>query len=136
MILLLILESTGMLCKEFLKSKAWFENYKYLFIRNSEIAFLIKKGTTRSQVAYKLSPDAHLVTTNTPLLPTEFAIQVIVRMPEETVTKTWDLLKIFDGVAEYTVQEFFSKLKKSLCTVIGTYGKKTKTYWKTITDQW
>lgn len=37
-------------------------------------------------------------------------------MPEETVTKTWDLLKIFDGVAEYTVQESW-KLKPLILTI-------------------
>ena len=101
-------------------------------MRDSEKDFFqIKKGTTRSQVAYKLSPDAHLVTTNTPLLPTEFAIQVIVRMPEETVTKTWDLLKIFDGVAEYTVQELFCKYKKDFCLELSV---KKQNLLKTLTD--
>ena len=66
------------------------------------------------------------MTTNTPLLPTEFAIQVIVRMPEETVTKTWDLLKIFDGVAEYTVQELFKKIEKVRLFELSV--KKNKTF--------
>ena len=45
-------------------------------------------------------------------------------MPEETVTKTWDLLKIFDGVAEYTVQELFSKLKNTFARLLELTVKK------------
>lgn len=61
-------------------------------------------GTTRSQTAYRLSNDAHLVTDNTPVLPKSFSITSIMRMPKETVGMTWDLFKVFDGVAEYKVQ--------------------------------
>jgi len=61
-------------------------------------------GTTRAQTAYRLSNDAHLVTDNTPTLPKSFSVKSVMRMPKQTVAMTWDLFKVFDGLAEYKAQ--------------------------------
>ena len=75
------------------------------------------RGTTTRQKAYRISNDAQLIINNrfdefiilklltdfwliSPHLPSEFSIIATMRMPEETVSSTWDLFKIDDGFAK------------------------------------
>merc|ERR1711892_748647 len=61
------------------------------------------RGTTTRQKAYRISNDAQLIINNSPHLPSEFSIIATMRMPEETVSSTWDLFKIDDGFVKYRI---------------------------------
>ena len=61
-------------------------------------------GSTERQRAYRISNDASLVNAQTPVLPKEFSINCILRMPDYTTGLVWDLFRIYDGLAEYSVQ--------------------------------